>query len=77
MVPGKWCPGLFIQGCSFRELEGGSEWTREGLEARILACPPISKRWVLIFLGFFCLSRLLLESEKMFLLVNPVYGGEQ
>jgi len=25
-------PGLFIQGCSFRELEKGSQWTREGLE---------------------------------------------
>jgi len=25
-------PGLFIQGCSFRDLEKGGEWTREGLE---------------------------------------------
>jgi WD40 repeat protein len=25
-------PGLFIQGCSFRNLEKGSQWTREGLE---------------------------------------------
>jgi len=25
-------PGLFIQGCSFRDLEKGSQWTREGLE---------------------------------------------
>jgi WD40 repeat protein len=25
-------PGLFIQGCSFKKLEKGSEWTKEGLE---------------------------------------------
>lgn len=25
-------PGLFIQGCSFENLEKGSQWTKEGLE---------------------------------------------
>jgi hypothetical protein len=25
-------PGLFIQGCSFQNLEKGSQWSKEGLE---------------------------------------------